>query len=485
MMWHNSKKRTIVRYATEAEVSDKNIPTFKLKDGQNGIKQVITESQQPDVFSISREDWVQSTDSINIQKSRLCGFRTYHSKADVELKVRQGLWDSAEVQSLSGGDEIDETKKEIADSEKKRIPENIRDEFAVWQLHYRYDVDGDGEEDDIMIWYHPASRAIVRCIYNPIFAGFRPFIDFVYNPSEYSSEGEGTCEILEKLVEEIDTMHNQRIDRISQINGPLLFVRSHVAGLEEFSAKPRQIYYVDENLEDLIQEFRFSDQTVATIQEESHLIDLCMKAVGVTPDVLGQPTADRPVFREMASRQAEANKKFRFLNRLCRGKIEEAGMMFLEMSAQYQPTHTYTVENEQITEQRIINYPVEYLRDRITVKLAGSTELENKEVRREQAQQRYMMLSQYYTQMTGMAQAVVSPQTLPDFKKWIIEVSKKTEKLMEKILQDMDMMNPEDAVMSLDDVINTQQAMQMPMQPPSQMPPGGSQMPPAGQPGMM
>ena len=87
--------------------------------------------------------------------------------------------------------------------------------------------------------------------------------------------------------------------------------------------------------------------------------------------------------------------------------------------------------------------------------------------------------------MTGMAQAVVSPQTSPDFKKWIIEVSKKTEKLMEKILQDMDMMNPEDAVMSLDDVINTQQAMQMPMQPPSQMPPGGSQMPPAGQPGMM
>ena len=160
-------------------------------------------------------------------------------------------------------------------------------------------------------------------------------------------------------------------------------------------------------------------------------------------------------------------------------------MMFLEMSAQYQPTHTYVVENEQIQEQRIINYPVEYLRDRIKVKLAGSTELENKEVRREQAQQRYMMLSQYYTQMTGMAQAVVSPQTPPDFKKWIIEVSKKTETLMEKILQDMDMMNPEDAVMSLDDVINTQQAMQMPQQPPSQMPPGGPQGPPTGQPGMM
>jgi len=472
MMWPKSSKRTITRYATPEEVKKKDVPTFKLSNGEHGIKIVSTVSQQPDVFSISREDWVQSSDEPDVQKALLCGYRTYFRKPQIDTKVLQGLYDEVEVKRLVGGDEIDDVKKDRAESELKVIDDSNRDKFAIWQLHYRSDVDEDGEEDDIMIWYNINSHAIVRCIYNPIFAGFRPFIDFVFNPSEYSADGEGTMGVLEKLTEEIDTMHNQRIDRISQINGPWLFVRDHVDGLEDLEYKPRQLLRINENVEEVIKEFRFSDTTVSNMNEEGHLTDLCMKAVGVTNDVLGQATTDRPVFREMASRQAEANKKFRFLNRLYRKKIEDIGMMYLEMSAQYQPTHEYTVNGTM--EQKTINYPLEYLRDRIKVKLSGSTELENKEVRREQAMQRYQMLSQYYTNMAGMAQAVVSPETPAEFKKFLILASKKSEKEMEKILQDMDMLNPEDAVMSLEDMIDVKSALQKSgMPPPGEGPPQG------------
>jgi len=475
MMWPKSSKRTVVRFATPEEVKNKNIPTFKLDNGKDGIKVVSTISQQPDIFPIPREDWVQSSDEPDINKALLCGYRMYLRKPEVDLRVTQGLYDEVESKRLVGGDEIDEVKKERAESEKKVIEDIKRDKFAIWQLHYKSDVDEDGEEDDIMIWYNIQSGAILRCIYNPIFAGFRPFVDFVYNPAEYSSDGEGTMEVLEKLVEEIDTHHNQRIDRISQINGPWLFIRDHVEGLEDVKYKPRQIFRINENMEEVVKEFRFSDTTISNQQEENHLIDLCMQALGVTMDTLGQATTDRPVFREMASRQAESNKKFRFLNRLYRKKIEDIGMMYLEMSAQYQPTHEYTVNGTM--EQKTINYPLEYLRDRIKVKLSGSTELENKEVRREKAMQRYQMLSQYYTNMAGMAQAVVSPQTPPEFKKFLVLASQKSEKEMEKILQDMDMLNPEDAVMSLDDMIDVQKT----MQPPQGMPPQGPQGPPQGQ----
>ena len=477
MMWPKSEKRTIVRRATAKEKSNKSIKTFKLSNGEYGVKIVETVSQQPDVFPISREDWVQSIDQSDIQKALLCGYRTYMRKPDIDLRVTQSLFDSIESKKMTIGEDIDDVKKERAESEKKVIPDHTRDKFAVWQLNYRSDVDEDGEEDDIMIWYNPQTKAIPRCIYNPMFAGFRPFIDFVFNPSEYAPDGEGTMEILEKPVEEIDTLHNQRIDRISQINGPIIIKREGVRGLEDMTIRPRQIYEVDDVPSEVLYEFRFSDQTISNSQEEAHLIDLCMKAVGVTPDVLGQPTSDRPVFREMASRQAEANKKFRFINRLYRKKIEDLGMMYLEMSAQYQPTHEYTVNGTQ--EQKTINYPLEYLRDRIKVKLSGSTELENKEVRKEQAQQRYAMLSQYYTNMAGMAQAVTSPQTPPEFKQFLILASQKSEKEMEKILQDMGMMNPEEAVMSLDDMIDVNKAMQTSGQPPPPGAEGGQGKPPS------
>jgi len=476
MMWPKSKKRTVVRYATPAEIKSKDVPTFKLKNSPggmtHGVKTVTTVSQQPDVLSISREDWMQSTDSYDLEDALLCGFRTYLRKPDVNLRVKQGLYDTLEADKLIAGDEIDEAKKERAVSEKKEITDHTRDKFAIWQLHYKCDVDEDGEEDDIIIVYHPESKAILRCIYNPIFVGFRPFIDFIYNPSEYAPDGEGTCEILEKLVEEMDTMHNQRIDRISQINGPILFVRDNVRGLEKFTARPRQIYWIDENLENIIQEFTFQNTVIENIREEQHLIDLCMKAVGVTPDVLGQPTADRPVFREMASRQAEANKKFRFLNRIYREKVERMGMMFLEISAQYQPTHTYMVQNGQMQEQRTITYPLEYIRDRIKVKLSGTTELDNQETRRAKAQERYMVLEKYWTSLAGMAQVIVNPYAPPVIKQFYIKASQQAEKEMEKVLQDMDMMNPEDAVMSLDDFPGMGE---MANKPEAQPPPDGNQ----------
>ena len=163
MMWPKSKKRAVVRYATDAEVKNKDLHTFKLPGGQNAIKTVVTESQQPDVFGISREDWVQSTDEYDLQKATLCGFRTYLRKPDVELRVKQSLYDSIEAKKLIAGDEIDEAKKERAVSEKKEIQNYKRDKFAIWQLFYKFDVDEDGEEDDIVIWYHPESKAILRC----------------------------------------------------------------------------------------------------------------------------------------------------------------------------------------------------------------------------------------------------------------------------------------------------------------------------------
>ena len=75
MMWPKQSKRTVVRFATPEEVKNKNIPTFKLDNGKDGIKIVSTISQQPDVFPISREDWVQSSDEPEINKALLCGYR--------------------------------------------------------------------------------------------------------------------------------------------------------------------------------------------------------------------------------------------------------------------------------------------------------------------------------------------------------------------------------------------------------------------------
>ena len=472
-MEHVSKKRSISRYATDEEAANPDIKTFKFANGQDGIKEVVTTFEGPDIFPISREDFVISSDATSIQDACFIGFKKYLKKPDIELRVRQGLFDKDEAAKLKLSDEIDVTKQDRAEEQGKEIPPNQRDKFEIWEIWLKYDVDEDGEEDDIVITFHPETKTILRCIYNPIFNGFRPFIDLVFNPTEYCFDGEGTCEILETLQIEIDTIHNTRNDRLAQINSPILFYNksAFADGLELI---PGLHHPTDANPSEVLYEFKFSDTTYSTVLEEQLLVDYANKATGVTPDVLGQPTSSRPVFKEMASRLQEANKKFKFGIDNLRQKGSEIGMMYLEMSAQYQPVHSFFVKDGQKMTQKTVNYPLEYLRDGINVTLAASSELMNQESRRETAIQKYQMLSDYYTKLAGMVQAMVSPMVPPAFKSYIIKATEIAEKLMEAILRDMDTLNPDDLVMNMMDIFGKEglmQAMQPP--PPPPLPQGG------------
>ncbi len=109
---------------------------------------------------------------------------------------------------------------------------------------------------------------------------------------------------------------------------------------------------------------------------------------------------------------------------------------------------------------------------RTNINLSGTTELENEEVRRAKAQERYMVLERYWTSLAGMAQVIVNPNAPPAIKQFYITASQKAEKEMEKILQDMDMMNAEDAVMSLDEFPGMKEMAGQPNMP---IQPGGQQ----------
>ena len=481
-MCYESKKRTIVRYATVDEIKNKVDGLFKFENGQDGIKEVITEYEGPNLYPISREDFVISSDADSIQTAFLVGWRQYLRKPEILQKARQGLYDKIEVENLLSPDQLDESKVDRIEEQGKEIPPESQNKFEIWELWLKYDVDDDGEEDDIVVTYHPASQSILRCIYNPIFNKFRPFVDLIFNPSEYCFEGEGTCEILEQLQVEIDALHNQRLDRLTQINAPMLFVKAGL-GLDNLKLLPGLVTPIDDDPNQSIYEFRFSDTTYSTINEEGMLNDYANKATGVTPDILGQPSVDRPVFKETVSRVQEANKKFKFGIDNLRKKGADIGKMYIEMSAQYQPVHKYkTKQGGEVMEKTVV-YPLEHLRDGINVELMASSELMNQEVRREQAMSRYQILSQYYTGLAGMVQAVVSPQTPAEFKQFLIKVSQIGEKEMERVLQDMDTLNPEESVMSIDDALGPEgvaKAMQMSGMP---LPPEQGQGQPGGAPG--
>lgn len=485
---YESKSRTRYRYATKKEIKDKATTTWPIpKSKERLIKSVESVFKGPNVYPISREDWIASSDCTCIEDAYIVGFRKYYRKQELDTKVKKGFYYEDAVDRMTNPDKYDETKESRAESQKKEIKQvDERLPYEVWEIWMKYDVDEDGEPDDIVITFHKETGKILRCIYNPLFAGFRPFISFVFYPSEYSLEGEGVCEILEGLQDEIDTLHNQRLDRLTQLNAPMIFVRAG-AGLDKFELIPGKVTVVDGPLTGTIEEYAFHDVYYSTEREEDRLISMADRAVGITQSVMGQSTSERPVAKETFALLQEANKKFKY--GIDNERLDLTGLAYvlLEFFAQYQPEFSYSVpgmgaDGKQMVTERTVNFPLEMIRDGFQIDLAASSEMFNQEARREIAITKYQLLSDYYSKMATVAEAIAMPEVPPPFKIWLMEASKKTEKAMEEILKEFNDPSADSSVMSIDDVEAMTQAIMTPPPPPTEEAAGGGEEPPGGAP---
>jgi len=457
-----SKKKAHYRYAKPDELANKEIPKFPLPGTKRkGVLVVQTLYEGPQVYSIPREDWVCSSDATCIEDAYLCGFKTPVRLPQIELRAKQGLYDKERSKTIQTGGQVPDEVKEGRVARQGKETNYTVDEskpIDIWEIWMQYDVDGDGEPDDIVITMHRETGTILRCVYNPMFLGFRPFVPLVFYPQEYSVDGEGIAEILEKIQYELDALHNQRLDRITQINSPVLFVRSG-SNLEKLDQlEPGKIYVVDDDLEQAVREFRYSDTTFSTYAEEDRLLGMGDRAVGITPNTLGINSAERPVAKDTFANIQEANKKFQFGIDNLRKRIADLGYMLLEFFAQYQPEYSYVKGEGKELETVNVGFPTEYLRDGLNVQLYSSSELMNQETRREIHLTLYTLLSDYYSKTAGMVQAIIDPEMPSEFKKYMMSIVKKGDRRIELIMKEFDQVDSTEYTVNLEETIDTEKA---------------------------
>lgn len=444
--------RTIYRLATTVELNDPDVKKYRTKGGNKLVKDRVTSYNGVKLHPISREDWIQSSDSIDPEESFLCGFKKEYRPMQFKAKFHAGAFPEIteeEMNDIITGGRMDEVKKARVEDQYKKISESLVKKVYVYELWMRYDVDGDNEEDDIVVLWNHRTKKILKAIYNPYYYGFRPFQKFIGNPVEYSADGEGTCSILEKLQKELDTIHNQRLDRMTQINAPTyLYNPSYFRGDEKIY--PGAMFPVDD-VEKAARELPQHDIYPSTERTEQLVQHYAMQAVGVSPQVMGMPTSERPVAQETMALIEETNKKIKFLIDNIRDGIAEVAVKKLEMDAQFSPVYEYKTKDGEIFVNKTVQFPPAYLRDGIAVELMASSELMNTEVRRNINLTLYSMLSDFSTKMTGMAQALANPKVPMGMKQYIAESGKAAVKLMKRIVRDYGNINEDEIVVEWDD----------------------------------
>ena len=479
------KTKTIYKYANFEEEADKTIEKYSLEGTKSkAIKQVITEYEGPNIYPIPREDFVISSDATDIQSAYLVGFRTYMRRSEINKKVLQKIYNEEAAEKLTSPDKFDEGKENRAEAQNNDIKKTAYEEpYEIWELCTKYDVDDDGDEDDITVSFHKDSGQILNAIYNPLFFGFRPLQPFRFFPREYSFDGYGVPEILEKSQEEVDTMHNQRLDRLTIINAPPVLVRSGTALDKLQYLTPGMIHPVDDELENNIREMNLSNIYPSTFQEEDVLVNYMRDVIGMTPVAMGVSTAERPVAKETLILQEETNKKFLFGTHMLRQDVSDLGKMLLEIFAQYKPELTYYVDGENGPEAKSVTFDAELVRNGIDVDLEASSEVLSQETRREIRLTEWNLQKEQMTMTAGMIQALVNPQVPSDFKKCIVEGLRIGNNLMMRIIQDFDEKDPENLVFNPLNVVDVKGNIMRSIDLQSQQPPPGQPGAGGGQPG--
>lgn len=253
----------------------------------------------PILETVKLEDfWIIGKKLWDIDKADLIDHIQNYTKSDMIKSSRLGFFDPESV------DEIVKNAPALANEQRtntntialKQLDDFITGvdkvgsragipTYKIHETYLRYDIDDDGIDEELVVWVEENSRRIVRLTYlervGP--GGKRPFTMKLFTP-----DGKGLGELLYGLNNEIDYIHNQRLDYGTLQNLPFFFYRA-ASGLNPVILKlaPGSGIPLDNPNEDVMFP-RLAGGTAYGFQEEMNVNRYVEKTSGITEFALGQ-----------------------------------------------------------------------------------------------------------------------------------------------------------------------------------------------------
>lgn len=208
------------------------------------MMQIVTRWEGPRIVTIDHENILfpgKAKNSSDVNEFPIIAEYMEFSKEDIMARSNEGLWlrkpcdlliasgDSSNVST--GNTQIDDAQRLKDAAQRVRTRQSdaptLRNAFGIYEVNCRVDVDHDSIEEDLVCWYAPSIRKIVRVTtldrMNVSMKRNLHKVDFIRRPRR--TFGIGMPELLYSTNKEIDAMHNQRIDFGTLASIPTFFFR--------------------------------------------------------------------------------------------------------------------------------------------------------------------------------------------------------------------------------------------------------------------
>lgn len=252
----------------------------------------------PIIESVNLEDfWIIGKKLWDVDKADLIDHMQDYSKSDLIKMSRLGFFNKEAVDlvlkaqpstGVQNANTLSTELKQLDDFTTGIDTMYSRAGIPTYKIHecyLRYDIDEDGIDEELVVWVEEQSNAVLRITYlervGP--GGKRPFTIKLFTP-----DGKGLGELLYGLGNEIDYIHNQRLDYGTIQNLPYFFYRA-ASGLNPVQLKlaPGMGIPVDSPHDD-VHFPNLSNRTAYGFQEEQQVTRYGEKVSGITDFALGQ-----------------------------------------------------------------------------------------------------------------------------------------------------------------------------------------------------
>lgn len=182
----------------------------------------------PDVEFPNAEDIMEPTNAgSDPQAFPWIMQRLWLDESRLRQKVRQGRFYEDAVETLlrgesPGGDtsqldaaEVRTGRAAVEGIEEMGEASQRGQEYAVLECYYRYDLDEDGLDEELVFWVSPERGELLLgwdYLDNLYATGRRPFRKACYFPIPGRSKGLSFPQIVQALQDEMNTIHNMRVD---------------------------------------------------------------------------------------------------------------------------------------------------------------------------------------------------------------------------------------------------------------------------------
>jgi hypothetical protein len=442
-----------------------NTRHFVYKDSQGNLineDKNIYEGPRPYVISLA--DFLVSPDGHKAKDLQSCEWianRFTTTKKSLLDRQRDGTYH--DVENLFDSPQSYPTDMEQAKLDAAGVSIGQNDIYELWEVWCSYDIDGDGELEELVCTLSLDKKKLIRAVYNFYKHQERPFHVIRYMQREGSFYGIGICQMLESIQEEVTTMHNQRIDNAT-LSNTKLFLRQQDSNVTDLDIYPGSLIDVAKTGPDGdITALEMGSEHSTMLQEELHTNSYGEKRTGVSDYTVGRESSaigSRATATSTLALIREGNKRFQMVIMDIRETLSDVAHQVISLYQQFKPNNLEYIifsEKEKRLIQAFFNLPDEYTRDGIVVDIPTLSDVDNKEVSKQALLTLMQVLTQYYQALFQTFQVALNPQAPQPVKELAITGSKAASKLMERIIEAFDFRDPEAFVADIDSLLALQQ----------------------------